>query len=300
MPVWKGTQKFKNVEFLNGATFPNPSGGTDYHVDINAGSNTNDGKSWGKAFKTLAVALAASHANIAAGSTGWAARNRIFFKGDQTKDADGESLLLLAQKTDIIGVGSCDHLPTSRIIGNIAPVGNQMGCRFINVQFRAPAAGGIVIDIPTAQSGFALIDCVIDAGSTAPATIGVRITASEYASIIGCQFIGKFATAAITIGAGASNGLLIANNTIESAGIGIQVSETATCASRIGRILDNRIVATGLVIDDDSNKIFTAGNLGASGGSFGSTSHDVSDGLSVGNIITGSNITGTVPFATIA
>jgi hypothetical protein len=295
---FRGLTKFKNVEFLSGGSiiFPNPSGGVDYYVDGNAGSDSNDGKGWGKAFQTVAVALAASHANIASGATGWAARNRVFIKGDSFV----EDLVLFSQKTDIIGVGSCDHLEMARIIGNIAPVGNQMGCRFINIQFKSPAAGGIIIDIPTAQSGFSLIDCVLEASSATPATIGVRITASEYASIKGCRFLGKFSTAAITIGAGAVNGLLIANNDIESGAIGIQVNSGATCALRQARILDNRIVATGLVIDDDSDTIFTAGNLCASAGAFGATSHDMSAHLSVGNIVVGSDKAGTVEFATIA
>ena len=53
---------------------------TIYYVEGNAGDDDNDGLTWETAFKTLAVALAASHADIASGSTGWASRNVIYLK----------------------------------------------------------------------------------------------------------------------------------------------------------------------------------------------------------------------------
>ncbi len=42
-----------------------------YYVEGNAGDDDNDGLTWNTAYKTLAVAMAASHANIAASSSGW-------------------------------------------------------------------------------------------------------------------------------------------------------------------------------------------------------------------------------------
>ena len=89
--------------------------GNVWFVDNNGGSDSNDGLSWETAFKTLTYAMGISHADIANSKTGhglgWAARNTLYCRGD-TIDED---LTTLAQKTDIIGVGSCDEQPRCRI-----------------------------------------------------------------------------------------------------------------------------------------------------------------------------------------
>jgi len=70
----------KGIDLYGGLGLPAIQG-TVYYVEGNAGLDTQDGLSWDKAFKTLAVALAASHANIArADERGYAARNTIFVK----------------------------------------------------------------------------------------------------------------------------------------------------------------------------------------------------------------------------
>ena len=114
--------------------------GNIYFVEGNAGNNVNDGSDWEHAFKTLAYALAISHASINK-TAGWAARNTIFCKGDYLD----EDLTKLAQKTDIIGVGSCDDQPRCRLVGtHVIPDAtggiDYMGCRFFNMDFRDDGA----------------------------------------------------------------------------------------------------------------------------------------------------------------
>lgn len=248
----------------------NPYSGSVYFVDANAGSDTNGGTSWDDAFKTLAVALAASHANIAASSKGWAARNKIYVKADQTADDDGEDLTKLAQKTDIIGVGSVDHLMGARIIGNhVIDATSYMGCRFINMIFKAPAAGGDLFTIPTQQSGITFENCVFDATSTAAAGGAIIATAVESLTIKNCLFMGQFADAVIEIGAGASNSLLIENNVIEGADVGVEINASATCAVRAGRVLSNVINTTKECIKDSSGKFYVHKNMCVTGNAKG-------------------------------
>lgn len=254
-----------NFDLLEG-----PIAGEVWYVDCNAGLDTNDGKSWESAYKTLAVALAASHANIAAGAAGWAARNRIYVKADQTKDADGEDLTKLAQKTDVIGVGSVDHLFGARIIGNHAiDTTSYMGCRFINMIFKCPAAGGDIFTIPTQQSGISFINCTFDATSTAAAGGAIIATAVESLTIKGCTFMGQFSDAVIEIGAGASNSLVIEDNVIEGADNGVEFNASATCAARAGRVLRNVINTTKICINDASGKFYVHGNYCVTGNAKG-------------------------------
>jgi hypothetical protein len=249
----------------------NPYAGSVYFVDGNAGSDTNGGSSWDDAFKSLAYALGISHANIAASSSGWAARNKIYVKMDQTADDDGEDLIVLAQKTDIIGVGSVDHLQGARIIGNhVIGAGAYMGCRFVNMIFKCPAAGGDIFTIPTTTSGLTFEGCTFDATSTAAASGAIIAVAVESLTIKDCLFMGQFADSVIEIGAGASNSLLIQGNIIEGGEVGIEVLSTATCAARAGRILENTINTTKECIKESSGKFYVHNNTVVTGNAKGS------------------------------
>ena len=239
--------------------------GTTYYVDCNAGLDTNDGLSWETAFKKLSVALAASHANIAAGSTGWASRNRIFFKGDQVATAEGENLTTLAQKTDIIGVGSTDFKAQPQLIGNhvVAATVQYPGCRFINVCFKGPVlAGGDILTI-TGQHGLSFIGCTFDGSSTTAATAAIIATACAYLTIKGCKFMGAFSDAVIELGAGHSDDLVIEDNLIEGANMGIDISGSATfSAGHYGLIKDNVLSTTLACINDAEAKSYVIGNRG--------------------------------------
>ena len=233
-----------------------------FYVDVNAGAAGNDGTSWESAYKTLAAAIAASNESIAAGASGWAARNRIFYKGDNNED-DAETLITLANKCDIIGVGSYDHRPYPVMIGNhVIGSGAYMGCRFINMGFLSPAAGGVIFTAPTTTSGLAFLNCHFDGRSTTPATKALMLTAIEQCSILGCDFIGKYSTTTIDIGTGSSRALRINNNFIESGAIGITTHASMTCADAIATILNNVFDVVTLFIDDDSDKCLVGGNRG--------------------------------------
>ena len=236
--------------------------GESFYVDVNAGSDSSDGKSWGRPFKTLTVAIAASNANIASGAKGWAARNRIYFKGDNN-EAHKETLTTLPSKCDVIGVGSYDHKPYPVLIGNhVIGAGAYMGTRFINVGFRKLAAGGAIFTVPTTTSGLKFIGCVFDGSDTIVATYGLVATAVEQLEIVDCKFIGAFSTAAISIGTGESNGLLIKGNFIQSGATGVLINAGMTCTVRGSYIVENVFNVVTLTVDDAAGKTVIGDNRG--------------------------------------
>jgi hypothetical protein len=267
-----------------------------YYVDVNAGTAGNNALSWAKPEKTLAAAIILSNAAIAAGAYGWAARNRIFYKGDNN-EAAAETLITLPSKCDVIGVGSYDHRDTPMMIGNhVVGAGAYMGCRFINMGFLSPAAGGAIFTVPTTTSGLCFMNCVFDGRSSTAATIGLSLTAVEQAKIIGCRFFGKFSTEAIYIGTGASRALLIDGNYIESGAIGIAVHASATCADAIGIISNNIIYATTLVIDENSDKMMIVNNRCVTlAADTLALIIDYNSALACGNIITDATVTANYP-----
>ena len=232
--------------------------GEAYYVDGNAGLDTNNGRSWDKAYKTLAVALAASHANIAAGSTGWAARNRIYIKADATT----ETLVKFAQKTDVIGVGSMDWRSKASIVGNhvIPTTVSYMGCRFINVEFVSPAAGGDIITM-TSQHGISFIGCSFRGSSTTAATGAILPIACVDLEVLDCTFTGAFSDAVIEVGAGQADGFRVERNFIQGANMGVDISGSATfAASKYGLIKDNVMSTTLACINDAEAKSYIINN----------------------------------------
>jgi len=263
--------------------------GDAFFVDVNAGVDTNDGKSWEYAFKTLAAAIVASNASIAAGATGWASRNRIFYKGDN-KEAVAETLITLANKCDIIGVGSYDHRPMPFMIGNhVIGAGAYMGCRFINMGFLSPAAGGVIFTVPTTTSGLAFIGCHFDGRSSSAATKAILATAVEQLLIQNCRFYGKFSTTTIDLGTGSTRALLIDGNIIESGAIGITTHSGLTCADAIAVISRNIINAVTLCIDENSDKVAVIGNRGTTAANSGATTMDYNAALGSDNQFTSGN-----------
>jgi len=239
--------------------------GTTYYVDCNAGLDSNDGLSWESAFKKLSVALAASHANIAAGASGWASRNRIFFKGDQTATAEGENLTKFAQKTDVIGVGSTDMRSMAQLIGNhvVTNAVSYMGCRFFNISFKGPVAVGGDIITMTGQHGIEFIGCELDGASTTAATGGIIATACSRFKAAGNIARGAFSDAVIEIGAGQADDLVIEDNFIQGANMGIDIAAGATyAAGKLGLIKDNVLITTLACINDASSKNYVIGNRG--------------------------------------
>lgn len=230
---------------------------TVYFLDGNCGNDGNTGTGgWHNAFKTMAVALAASHADIASGAYGWAARNVIFARGDTFT----EDLVLLADKTDVVGVGSYDHRSKPGVVGNHVPVGTFMGTRFINIDFRSPAAGGDIWTVPTTVTGLSFLGCEFDGASTTAATGAIVITTSESFTIQDCVFRGAFSDAVIELAGTEFNSLLIADNIIQGGQQGIDVKSTVTTSIRSGYILRNTINSVTECINEASGKIYVHNN----------------------------------------
>ena len=281
-----------------------PSGRV-YFVDgnkITAGT----GSSWSDAYNTLSAACAASHADMAVSAyRKWAARNTIFVIGD----AITEDLTKLAQKTDIIGLGSYNQYKKAGIIGahviEAAATAHYMGCRIYNLQFRDDDAGGILFDIPINQNGIEFINC--DFQSNATDTIALRLGGCHDTKIAGCTFrtntsgVG-FSTAAIQVseGAGALTNVNIIGNQINAgAGIGIDWNETTTINSWIIGNYIHSTAAMGIDTDDEAgvmvfdNRILTSGLASAD-----NTSNDFNILYAGNNVCTGNNTTIHIPAQT--
>lgn len=271
-------------------------GGTVYYVEGNAGNDAWDGLSIDKPFQTLAKALAVSHANIAQRSR-WAKRNTIYAFGDSFD----EDLTALAQKTDLVGLGSCDHNHFARLIGNHS-IGttSYMGFRALNMGFKGESTGGDIFTIPTEQSGIAFRRCDFDGNTTTACTGGIIATGVESLSIEECNFRGPFSDAVIELGAGEANSLMIRGNTIHGANMGIDVSASLATSLRAGWIIGNFIKSTLACINDASSKLHVVDNRGitlANAGTAGAGAVVCNQFLSSGNQFTCANLCFMYPLA---
>lgn len=260
--------------------------GTTYFCDGNFGNDSNDGFSREAPFKTLAVAFATSHADIARNSDRWARRNTIYIAGDRFT----ENLVAFPQKTDIIGVGSCDAFKGAGILGNHAPVNTHLGTRFFNVNF-FPAASTDIITIASTTSGLEFHDCgfVGKWGAyTAPSAIDT--TASPMLKVIGSRFNGPFSGDTIDLGAGDISGLVIQGNTMAggaSGGVVATGTLTAAGAMSLGLIADNYIQVAGFtILDGDDNALNVVGNRCISAGVSEAAAFEIDEGHAVDNVIT--------------
>jgi hypothetical protein len=228
-----------------------------FYVDGNAGNDSNNGKSWDAPFASLSVALAASHADIASKAFGWTARNIIYLKDDEVE----EDLVKLADKTDVIGVGSYDRWTKPRILGNHLIVGTYIGTRFINCHFKSPAEGGDIMTLPTTCSGISFIGCTFDGYSDTKATGAIVATTPHSLTIKDCKFFGDYSDAVIEIaGTGEAPDLLIADNFIQGKHQGIDVKSTITSAQFPSYIVRNYLSTTEECINEASGKVYVHDN----------------------------------------
>lgn len=267
-----------------------------FYVDgnDNAGDDDNDGSSWGSAFQTLSVALAASHAAISSAPFGWSARNIIYAKAD----AFEEDLELLAAKTDVIGVGSWDRYPYAGLIGNHVPTGAtaSFGTRFYNFMFKAPAAGGDMWTLDTYNAWLAFHGCRFAADSTIAATGGIVADDANHLQIVDSIFTGRFSDAAVELD-GDARGTLIARNRIEGANQGIHLNSgtgDSAGASEQNIYIEGNIISTATeCIDDEADIARIMNNNAVTAQSKGSSGAGVIVGnefLSSGNKISASDL----------
>lgn len=280
-----------------GVIMPNPSYGVDYYVNGNTGDDDNSGRGgWGNAMKTLAVALAASHASIAssplATGAGWAAENRIHC----VADAFTEDLVLLAQKTTIIGYGHYNQWFGCGLVGNHVPISaTGIGVKFVNFYFLPPAGGGDIFTLDSTQRGIEFDNCTFDATNTANASGAIIAAAVWFLRIMNCRFVGPFSDAVIEIGAGNAQGLRIIGNEIEGAENGIDLLTGVTSSPNKVLIEGNTIDVTAIGINDVdttvaaivNNSVITANNEGTlgDGAIIGNTKKGVNNFISTGDKI---------------
>lgn len=237
----------------------NPSGGLDYYVDGNKSVNGPDGLSWGRAYKTLATAIAASDITIAATrNRWWARRNRIFVVGD----ALSENLVKFPTKCDVIGVGSYDGNKKAGLSGRHVPVGEAYGTRWFNMHFKAVAHASPIVTLTggaASPSGVGFFGCDFD-GTLGTMTSGILATAMPGLEVVDCDFYGTFVTSYISFGTGEAGRARILNNRmLGTAGKGI-IAASDTSASWMPLIAGNIIRATGQWIDDDSDTFYVVNN----------------------------------------
>jgi len=269
------------------------SSGTTYYCDGNSGNDSNDGLTWETATKTLAVVFALSHADIARGSDRWARRNTIFIAGDSLT----ETLIILPQKTDVIGVGSKDHFKNVCIRGNHAPVNAGVGCRFFNVGFE-PTTAADIMTLTGACHGAEFHNCEFRAAGAATAVSAIDTTACTALVIDSCNFVGNYSGDVIDIGAGSIDGMRITNNQIiGGANDGIVVTGTSTVAAgRLGLIDNNKIYVVACTINDGNDNTFIiTNNALISDAATGNASLNVDDRLAGGNTITDATKSGPWP-----
>jgi len=271
-----------------------------FYVDGNR-SNQGDGKTWATAFNSLAYGLAAAHSYMSTSSNrAWAHRAKVYVCGD----ALTEDLTKFAEKTDVIGVGSCNQHPRVRIDGThvleAATSDTYHGCRFFNIEFYG-AAAGIIVDIPANQNGICFYNCVFS--STDAATIGLRQTQSHDMKIVNCCFDPNtsgtgFSTAAIQVNAGVLTNFELRDCRIYSGAIGVDFNCTTGQAINCWAI-DNLIYSTGIGIDseDDTLGLLVVGNrmITATDTTTYTAGFDFPLRRSLGNIITGQDETDMVP-----
>ncbi|MCK5611568.1 hypothetical protein KAR91_57385 [Candidatus Pacearchaeota archaeon] len=263
--------------------------GDTYYVDGNK-VTAGDGSSWNEAFNTLSAAMAASHADIAVSADRqWAARNTIYVRADGIT----EDLTTMAQKTDIIGVGSNDAYSKALIVGTwiIPDTTAYPGCRFYNMIFRDDGAGGALFDIDT-QAGLEFHGCIFSANATD--TIALQVEECQTLVVNECEFSdlgsnGGFTESAIKVvdDTDAVWNYKITNNYIRSDGIGIDFDETASegCVAS-----GNTFDVTGRWIDDEGDDLIVTNNNAITAVDTGTVTdgYDFNLAKAAGNIQTGS------------
>jgi nitrous oxidase accessory protein NosD len=173
-----------------------------------------------------------------------------------------------------------------------------MGCKWYNMAFQNVTAAATVT-LAAGNHGAAFIDCDFLGNGTT--TKGVISTNNVDFTVEGCRFYGvgdanlKQLIGIEVAGTSTNSNIRIVGNYINAA-VGITIVNSAVCS---GLIANNFLDVTSLSIDENSDKLMVAYNTWISAATLaGSFDFEVTKG--VGNIGTGSNVTGGVPFVTIA
>lgn len=271
--------------------------GTTYFVDNNSGLDTNDGKSWEHALKTLSRAQVLSDLDIARGSDRWARRNTIYFAGDRLT----EDLVLFPNKCDVIGVGSCDSFKGGAIVGNHVPTAGT-GTRFYNMGFEPGAAADMFTFATGAVSGIEFHGCEFRATYGAYTAVSAIDTTNCFGlKVKNCEFRGAFSGDVIDIGAGAVNHMVIADNLIVGgANDGIVVTGTTTITGgQMAAIRNNDIYVNNITISDGADStIMVVENNCVTPAAYGATSHVITVAFAADNYVTANGASYRIPVLT--
>jgi len=226
----------------------NPTGAQDYFMDLNVAVN-GDGSSWDDPVNTVAAALLLADNSIGLSTNRWwARRNRVFVCGDGIT----ETLVLAAEKTDLIGVGY-DVGSFPKITGNFTIGTAVNGFRIFNMGF-IPITTAPGITFPAGMYGWELhkvtvykVEGVLNSASilAAGASREWRMTscrvlpdAGGVRNTLGVSFVGD-----------AGDGLM--DDCFIEAAEGVKVAGAAE-----GTMLKNsHIIATALCLNDDGNEV---------------------------------------------
>jgi len=266
-----------------------------FYVDGNVVSSGN-GLSWLSAFKTLAEGLAAAHAYMStSGNRAWAHRATVYCCGDNLD----EDLVILAEKTDIIGVGSASGYTKCVLDGKHVPVTtNCWGTRWYNMAFCSTVAG-CFWTLTSVSGGSEFHNCYFS--SRGPAhTIAIQATAVGSMKVHDCTWEAAntgFSTAAIDILAGDAAQTEIKRNYIAGA-IGIRINaSTTTTAGNI--VIDRNIIkSTTECITDNASVAVVTNNQMITAASTDTTTDGYTFDLALAsnNLLTGSTKTDQIPF----
>lgn len=266
-----------------------------FYVDGNVVSSGN-GLSWLSAVKTLTEGLAMAHAYMStSGNRAWAHRATVYCCGDTL----AENLVILAEKTDIIGVGSNSGFKKCPLYGNHVPVTtNCWGTRWYNMDFGS-ATQGILWTLTSISGGIEFNGCQFQ--SRGPAhTIAVKATAIGFLTIQDCDFAAApadFSTVGIEILAGDAADTIIRNNLIVGA-IGVRINASTTATAGHIWINNNVIRTSGETITDNSSLAIVTNNQLITAANTGTTTAGYTGNLALwaNNLLTGSTKTDQIPF----
>lgn len=273
-----------------------PSGKV-YFVDANK-SPAGDGSSWDEAFNTIAVGLAAADAQIGLSvNRAWARRNTVFYCGDYIEEA----LVLAAEKTDLIGVGS-DVGSMPRIVGNFTIGTAVVSFRIINMGFM-PTSTDPVITFPAGMHGWETHHVICYKSGTYLNSAGILSTSCADFRMVDTRILADSAGAVNTLGLSIAGATAAHNNALidgcQIFGVeGIDVA--ATSGHIVGAVCKNSYIkSTNLIIDDNSdswsfinNFLISAAN---SGNAAGLTIVDWNAALACGNTVLSGDHYGPLP-----
>ena len=274
-----------------------------FFVQANAGKdslNSGAGKSWDTAYKTLAFALAAADADISNSDQGygrgWAARNAVFCQGTFTED-----LVLLADKTDIIGCGAVNTM--TRLTRTQVPADNTYSTRFFNFEFRDDGSTAMWT---FAAGAFEFHNCWFRNWVGITGTHAISINDPSDVRIEGCKFSSwpgtNFTTAAIALTAttGAANvrNCYIVGNHIKGAkGITVGEGVYTDCWIENNFIEATTFLVQDISVDTGAEGFFVINNrmITAADNTTVTNVIDCNAQRAAGNIITGTNATENFP-----